>query len=173
MVYQRKKHSWSCSSLTWSSTRTKKIKRARLNSLNWLEKAYDSVSLSFLEQVKGKGFEIFGFTAWCKKNHSEKVCISVNREMGLHFITHRGLRQGDPHLLLRMKTVELGRKPLQPFSTFTFEIQKRKQKRTSRTRKRTRTYGISRISETNQFERNYVEHGRYAKIQYEIPTHTA
>ena len=44
---------------------------------------------------------------------------------------------------LRMKTVELGRKTPQPFSTFTFEIRKRKRKRTSRTRKRTRTYGIS------------------------------
>ena len=74
-------------------------------------------------------------------------------------------------LYLRMKTVELGRKTPQPFSTFTFEIRKRK--RTSRTRKRTRTYGISRILETNQFERNYVEHGRYAKIQYEILTHSA
>ena len=65
------------------------------------------------------------------------------------------------------------KKTFQPFSTFTFEIRKRKRKRASRTRKRTRTYGISRISKTNQFERNYVEHGRYAKIQYEIPTHSA
>jgi len=74
---------------------------------------------------------------------------------------------------LRMKTVELGRKTPQPFSTFTFKIRKRKRKRTNRTRKRTRIYGISRISTTNQFERNYVEHGRYTKIQYEIPTHSA
>ena len=72
-----------------------------------------------------------------------------------------------------MKTVELGRKTPQPFSIFTFKIRKRERKRTNRTRKRTPTYGISRIWETNQFEWNYVEHGRYAKIQYEIPTLSA
>jgi hypothetical protein len=33
------------------------------------------------------------------------------------------------------------------------------------------TNGISRILKTDQFERNYVEHGRYTKIQYEIPIH--
>ena len=49
-------------------------------------------------------------------------------------------------------------------------IRKRKRKRTNRTRKRTRTYGISRISKTKQFERNYIEHGRYTKTQYGIPT---
>jgi hypothetical protein len=76
-------------------------------------------------------------------------------------------KEEDAVLPLRMKTVELGRKTPQLFSIFIFKIRKR----TSRTRKRTRTYEISKISETNQFERNYVE--QYTKIQYEIPTHSA
>ena len=100
------------------------------------------------------------FTAW-SASASEKGETKALRS-GVGALEYRAVG---------MKTVELGRKTPQPFSTFTFEIRKRK--RISRTRKRTRTYGISRISETNQFERNYVEHGRYAKIQYEIPTHSA
>jgi len=82
-----------------------------------------------------------------------------------------------PHVLRRAQGREQrtrdehGRKTSQPFSTFTFEIRKRKRKRTSRTRKRTRTHGISRISETNQFEQNYVENSiRNTDLYHQVVT---
>jgi hypothetical protein len=71
---------------------------------------------------------------------------------------------------VRMKTVGNGRKTLQPFSTFTFEYEN-KSKNGKVGHENERTYRISRISKTNQFERNYIEHGRYTKIKYGILIH--
>jgi hypothetical protein len=47
---------------------------------------------------------------------------------------------------------------------------KYKNKNESQTQKQTRTYEISRIPKTNQFEQIYIKHGRYTKTQYGIPT---
>ena len=76
-------------------------------------------------------------------------------------------------VVLPLSKDENGRNRTENSSTvfyFYIWIRKWKRKRTNRTRKRTRTYGISRISKTKQFERNYIEHGRYTKTQYGIPT---
>ena len=62
-----------------------------------LEKAYDKVKLSFLQQaMRMKGFS----QKWCDWVQSivsgGHVGVKVNDEIGPFFSTHKGLRQGDP-----------------------------------------------------------------------------
>jgi len=75
-----------------------------------------------------------------------------------------------------MNSVENGRKSPLLFSIFIFEYEHESgndiagneiENELSKFRKR--TFGVSK---TNQFDWNYIEHGRYTKIQYEIPTHS-
>jgi hypothetical protein len=58
-----------------------------------IEKSYDRVRWTFLEQVMiEKGFP----KEWISWVKGEKVCVNVNGERSPYFHTFRGLRQGDP-----------------------------------------------------------------------------
>ena len=59
------------------------------------EKAYDSISWDFVEEVlTRKGFD-HKLKHWIMSTIKEgKVCININGENGPYFKTHRGLRQG-------------------------------------------------------------------------------
>jgi hypothetical protein len=57
-----------------------------------IEKSYDRVRWTFLEQVMiEKGFP----KEWISWVKGEKVCVNVNGERSPYFRTFRGLRQGD------------------------------------------------------------------------------
>jgi hypothetical protein len=63
------------------------------------EKAYDKVRWDFLQTaLKMKGFD----TKWCRWIQDfltrGSVGIKVNDDIGHHFQTRKGLRQGDPYL---------------------------------------------------------------------------
>lgn len=61
------------------------------------EKAYDSVSWDFMDEIMiRKGF-CDKLTGWIRDTiRGGKVCININGEHSPYFKTHRGLRQGDP-----------------------------------------------------------------------------
>jgi len=66
------------------------------------EKAYDSISWDFVEEVLiKKGFDE-KLRTWimCSVRGGGRVCVNINGENGPYFKTHRGLRQGDPLSLL-------------------------------------------------------------------------
>jgi hypothetical protein len=67
---------------------------------------------------------------------------------------------------------ENGQKTPQSFSTFTFEYKKEAKTVKPDTKTNANLRNMENF-ETNQFERNYVEHGRYTKIQYGIQIHNA
>jgi len=68
-----------------------------------------------------------------------------------------------------MKTDGNGRKTLQPFSTFNLNTKTKAKTVKPDIKTNANLHGKSSISKTNQFERNYVEHGRYTKNKYRIP----
>lgn len=61
------------------------------------EKAYDSVRWDFIEEILiRKGFES-KLRGWIMSTiRGGKVCVNINGENSPYFMTHRGLRQGDP-----------------------------------------------------------------------------
>ena len=60
--------------------------------------------------------------------------------------------------------------PPQPFSTFTFEYENESENGKAEHENERELTENRVFLKTNQFERNYVEHGRYTKNQYGIPT---
>jgi len=59
------------------------------------EKAYDRVSLAFLEKVLiGRGFPHKWINWVMRTIKGGQVCVNVNGERSPYFMTFRGLRQG-------------------------------------------------------------------------------
>jgi hypothetical protein len=72
-----------------------------------------------------------------------------------------------------MKTVENGHSTPQLFSTFIFKYEIKNENGKAGHANECELTKYREFWKTNQFERNYVEHGQYTKIQYGIPIHNA